>query len=163
MQAAKDSFYMELRNRLAMLNAAHTVSVNGIVQPAVLAEENSSLTAAEMPPDCFLLRFGAARVVPGWEGGEGPLMSLDCGIRYRTQAKLDGTSRGRTLGAMDAELLALCRPGLTAKLDYRQTPPAGLGSNVVWVRPQLGDPEEDNGALRREAKLELFFFPEVAA
>ena len=101
--------------------------------------------------------------MPGWEGGEGPLMSLDCGIRYRTQAKLDGTSRGRTLGAMDAELLALCRPGLTAKLDYRQTPPAGLGSNVVWVRPQLGDPEEDNGALRREAKLELFFFPEVAA
>lgn len=151
---------MELRTRLAALNPTRTVSANGVGQPAVLVTENSSVTPREIAANCFWLGFGAAQAVRGCEGQSPALMTMECTVTYRTQAWLDGSNRGRALTALDAELLTIWSPGMTEKMDYTQTPASGLGSNVFWLRPKLGEVVDENGTLRREAKLDLFFYPE---
>ena len=40
MQAAKDSFYMALRERLAALNPARTMVIDGVTVPAIVVREN---------------------------------------------------------------------------------------------------------------------------
>jgi len=163
MQAAKDSFTVELRKRLAALAPARTASVNGVVQPAILVTENSSVTPREMAANCFWLGFGAAQAARGWEAQSPALMTMECTVAYRTQTSLDGSGRGRALAELDGELLAIWSPGTTAKLDYTHTPASELGSNVFWLRPKLGEVADESGTMRREAKLELFFYAEEGA
>lgn len=163
MQAAKDSFYVEWRNRLAALDPALTINVNAMVQPAIVVVENQSVTAQAMPPTCFCLRFGAVRAAKGWEDGAPALLAMECTVTYRTTTATDGSGRGRALAALDADLLGIWSPGVTAKLDYTQTPAQPLGTNVVWLRPALGAAKDENAVQWREAKLTLFFYPEVGA
>jgi hypothetical protein len=40
MQGAKDSFYMALRSRLAVLNPARTMVIDGVTVPAIVVREN---------------------------------------------------------------------------------------------------------------------------
>jgi len=75
-----------------------------------------------------------------------------------------GVDRGRVMAALDTELLEICSPGRTKKLDYTQTTAADLGSNVIWTKPQLKPTEVDRKTgmlLVRNAELTVFFFPEV--
>ncbi len=44
MQFAKDSFYIALRDRLAVLNPARTVYLDGVTRPAVIVAENQPST-----------------------------------------------------------------------------------------------------------------------
>lgn len=163
MQAAKDSFYVELRNRLATLDGTRTVLVNGVEQPAILVAENCSVTAAALPANCFCLRFGAVQAAKAWQDYTPALLAMECTVAYRTEVEDDASGRGRALAALDAELLGIWAPGAAAKLDYRQNPAQALGTNVIWLRPELGEVKDENGVLRREAKLTLFFYPEVGA
>jgi hypothetical protein len=163
MQAAKDSFYMALRTRLAAQYPTHTVSMDGVTQPAILVAENRGLMAGELSTDCYWLSFGPAQAARGWESRSPALMTMECTIRYRTEPGQDGSSRGREMGALDTELLAIWSPGMTAKLDYTQTPAIALGSNVSWLRPKLGEATEDNGTLQRAATVEMFFYVEGGA
>jgi hypothetical protein len=165
MQFAKDSFYVALRDRLAVANPARTVAINGAVRPAVLVAENEPATASSLGANVFQLTWSAAQAVPGEGTAKRPLMALACEIRYGTSGTLDGgVDRGRIMAALDGELLAICSPGRTKKQDFTQTAPADLGSSVIWTKPQFKpiDTDRKTGLLLvRNAELTVFFFPEV--
>ena len=163
MQSAKDSFYVALRDRLAALNPARVVYLDGANRPAVIVAENQTPGSLVPFDNAFYLRWGAARAIAGTQHAPRPLLSLDCVIAYRTSGTEDNSfaDRGRTLAALDGELLAIASPGATAKQDFSQAPILDLGTNVLWGRPRLGDLEVVGSELRRAAALTIFFFPEV--
>ncbi len=176
MQSAKDSFYMTLRERLAAVNPARVMAVNGVTRPAILVAENETLSAAEPVAEVFYLYWGGARMSKGHSGGERPLMAMECTIAYRTSGSGEtGVDRGRSLTGLDEELLAICRPGWAAKLDYRQSPAGELGTKLVWNPPELGDAETVGEApsswrktravsgakLQRLASMTVYFFAEA--
>ena len=118
MQNAKDTFYELLRGRLAALNPERTIVVRGLTRPGVLVDENE-LGASAALPDCFHLQWATETVEMR---GALPLVALGCEIKYATAgtALNAGLDRGRTLAAMDAELLAAVRqwPQHAAKDNY---------------------------------------------
>ena len=109
-QDAKDSFYLGLRNQLAVLNPDRTAMVRGASRPAVLVAENELEPGDGKPPlDAFVLHWTAAVV----DTGEAmPLEHACCEIRVTTAGspEVAGMDRGRTLAAMRAELHAMLAP-----------------------------------------------------
>jgi len=107
--------------------------------------------------------------------GDRAIFSLECLISYHTFGTVEtGVDRGRTLAGLDTELISICQPAATPKLDYTQTTPASLGTSVLWSMPQLGKiagseaprtealPRGTTGVrLERTASLKVFFFSEV--
>ena len=74
MQFAKDSFYLALRTRLAALNPARGVNVNGVNRTAVLVAENEPAGSFRPLPNAFYINWGSARAA-----------SIHAGIRgFRT-------------------------------------------------------------------------------
>ena len=163
MQFAKDSFYVALRDRLAALNPARVVYLDGASRPAVLVAENQAPGSTVPFDNAFYLRWGAARMIASTQHARRPLMALDCVVSYRTSGTEDNSfsDRGRTLAALDLELLAIASPGATAKQDFSQAPVLDLGTKILWRRPQLGDAEVLGTELRRSAAFSILFFPEV--
>src|SRR5580704_16883528 len=138
MQFAKDSFYMTLQSRLAALNPARTVTLNGAQRPAMIVMENEYPNAAQRLANAFYLEWGSAKTL----GSEAtPLVLLACSIVYYAAGSLQsGMDRGRTLGQLDSELLSICRPAFTEKRDYSQSPSADLGTGVFWALPEYDVP-----------------------
>jgi hypothetical protein len=64
---------------------------------------------------------------------------------------------------MDAELMAICVPAQTAKLDYTPATPVALGSNVFWKVPILEAAAQTASALSRSATTVVYFYPEDEA
>ena len=107
--------------------------------------------------------------------GDRSIFSLECLISYHSFGTAEtGVDRGRTLAALDTELISICQPAVTPKLDYTQTTPASLGTSIVWTTPQLGKvsgseaprtealPRGTTGVrLERTTSLRVFFFSEV--
>jgi len=159
MQAAKDTFLKTLAGRLAVVNSGRTVMVDGVARPAVLAVENEAAVPANAVLEAFLLNWEAAtHVMP-----EGRLMQVDCKVSYGSKGTdgMMGTDRGRIANAMDAELQKICEPRQAAKSDYTQNPPAALGTNIFWTRPEPVEASGANGVLMRTATVRVFFFAEV--
>ncbi|HEV2470589.1 MAG TPA: hypothetical protein VGS78_15470 [Candidatus Sulfotelmatobacter sp.] len=188
MQFAKDSFLLALQERLAALNPARTVTLNGATMPAVVVVENLPPSFAAPQPNTFYVEWGAADVVSGG-GGTGTLMSLDVTISYYTMGSVQSmVDRGRLLAQLDSELLSICQATSTEKRDYTQSPSADLGTSVFWNQPSFNEgkgagrfggrvsfPErvrsgvtEDaeshqDARVERKARMTLYFFSEVAA
>jgi hypothetical protein len=163
MQFAKDSFFMALWARLAAVNPERTIALDGDTPPAILVAENEPVTSAELA-DCFYVRFGGVRRVVGSEQNGPALMAIDASVTYRTRGTIDGSAdRGRTMAALDSELLAMCSPRQAAKCDYTQDPAVDLGSYVFWSAPQLDAREASGAELSRVAKVTLYFYPEETA
>lgn len=174
MQFTKDTFYITLRNRLAALNPARVVTLNGVTRPAVVAAENEAVIPVKPLPDAFYIEWGAAQAMPQ-QVGDRAMFSLECLISYHTFGTAEtGVDRGRTLAALDMELIRICQPAAAPKLDYTQTVPANLGTSIVWTTPQLGKvagseaprtealPRGTSGVrLERTTSLKVFFFSEV--
>lgn len=169
MQFAKDSFYMALRERLMSLNPQRTVTLNGVTRPAVVVAENEQVIPVEPQPDTFYLEWRGSQIKEQGAIGRA-LMEMGCVISYHTFGAVEsGVDRGRVMGALDVELLSICHPPRTNKRDYSQGPSAGLGTNIAWTAPKLGEVSgvvagEGSKAkvrLERRAQLSVFFFPEV--
>lgn len=185
MQFAKDSFLLALQQRLAALNPARTVTINGATVPAVVAVENLPPAAMQPQPNAFYLEWGTASVVDG-HAGNCALMSLNCVISYYTLGTVQSMiDRGRVMGQLDDELLGICQPPNTENMDYTQSPAADLGTAVFWSQPSFQEPTtsgvEENavsyqgrgvkramyeqayqdGRVERRAQLTVFFFSEV--
>jgi len=159
MQAAKDTFLRTLADRLAVVNPVRTVTLDGASRPAVMAVENETPVPVNTFLETFLLSWeGAGQAMP-----EGQLMYLDCTVSYGSKGTdtMLRSDRGRTVTAMDGELLRLCAPRCAPVCDYTQTPPAALGSNIFWTLPVMETAAEVDEVLVRTAKLRLFLFPEV--
>ncbi|MGH8701904.1 MAG: hypothetical protein ACREVR_12135 [Burkholderiales bacterium] len=163
MQHAKDSFYVALRDRLAALNPARTVFLDGVLRPAVIVAENEPSTPSVPLPDAFYLLWGAVREVKNAQRAPRPLLALDCQIVYRTIGTEASSSvdRGRMLAALDLELFEISNPPEAVKRDYTQTTPLDLGTKVFWTRPQIVETVALGTELRRTAKTAVYFYSEV--
>jgi len=172
MQAAKDSFYMALRDRLAALNPARTIVVDGVTIPAIVVRENMEPLFAEAQPGAFYVDWGEVQMAESTR----PILGLDCHIWYASEgSSRAGVDRGRTLAEMDQELVRICTPPHTSMRDYSQAPSASLGSSIFWTMPDLAKgpgevpiPKQQRSAsearLTRYAQLKVYFFlPEVGA
>ena len=174
MQFTKDTFYITLRDRLATLNPARMILLNGVTRPAIVVAENEVVVPVKPLADAFYIEWGAVQAVPQQTGNRA-IFSLECLISYHTFGSVEsGVDRGRTLAALDTELIGICQPAAAAKRDYSQTVPGDLGTSIVWNSPQLGKvvgseaprneglPRGTAGVrLERTASLKVFFFSEV--
>jgi len=172
MQAAKDSFYMALRERLAALNPARTMVIDGVTVPAIVVRENMEPRYGEAQPGAFYVDFGDMLIAESTR----PMLGLDCHIWYASEGSGGtGVDRGRVLAEMDNELVRICAPPHTQMRDYSQTPSADLGSGIFWTAPELGNAPGDistqkqqwsagTARVERYAQLRVYFFlPEVEA
>jgi hypothetical protein len=161
MQFAKDSFFMTLRARLAQVNPARTIALNGEAEPAVLVTENEAVTSAETLPNCFYVHFGGTGIVNGVPQDDAPLMALQTSVTYRTLGATDASAdRGRALTSLDSDLLTICSPRHASKCDYTKDPAVDLGSRIFWSAPELDECVPRGAELSRAAKLTLYFYPE---
>ncbi|HTS37800.1 MAG TPA: hypothetical protein VMH04_19150 [Candidatus Solibacter sp.] len=171
MQFAKDSFFLALQSRLAGLDPGRTITLNGATVPGIVVVENLPPSSAEPQPNAFYIEWGAAQVVAG-HARNAALMSMECVISYYTLGSVASmVDRGRMLGQMDEELLAICQPPNTEKIDYSQSPSADLGTKVFWSQPVFEEKQKtavDDLAARhpdarveRRVRLNVFFFSEV--
>jgi hypothetical protein len=168
MQAAKDSFYMALRERLAALNPARVIVVDGVERPAIVVRENMEPQFGVAQVNAYYLEWGDVRIAEATR----PVLGLDCEIWYATEGSSgSGVDRGRMLAQMDEELLKICAPLHTEMRDYSQAPSIDLGCGVFWTTPELKRLETKKptdlqsasvARLERLATLRVYFFlPEV--
>jgi len=185
MQFAKDSFFLALQQRLAGLNPGRTVTINGATVPALLVLENLPPSSGEPQPNTFYIEWGTGAVIDG-HAGNAALMSLGCVISYYTLGTVQSmVDRGRVLGQLDNELLGICQPTSTEKMDYTHSPSVDLGTTVFWnqptfelattsavedetlsyqargVRRVMYEQAYQDGRAERRAQLTVFFFSEV--
>lgn len=172
MQAAKDSFYMALRGRLAGLNAQRTMVIDGATVPAIVVRENMEPRFGEAQAGAFYLDFGDILIAESTR----PMLGIDCHIWYGSEGSGgSGVDRGRMLSDMDSELLGMCDPPHTGMFDYSQVPIANLGSGIFWTTPLMNNAPGDSpvtkqqrtasaGRIDRYARIRIYFFlPEVEA
>jgi len=158
MQNAKDSFYMALRARLAAINPDRTVLLRGSVRPGILVEE-AEAPFNQLPNDVFVLRWlglGTDLELASTMAAE------ECEIVYHTcgTQTFGGLDRGRSLGAMDDELVAMLQPFHTPKLSYTQTPPAAMLTQVFWDEPAFTPIVTQRDLIGRSAKLMVYSYQE---
>jgi hypothetical protein len=163
MQNIKDSFYIELRDRLAALDPQRTVTMQGVVRPAVVVLENELPGAQPLEPGVFYLRWCAADAVRHADDAPQPLLKLGCEIRYRAAGSETASfqDRGRELALADDILLGICHPPSAVLRDFSQVPAQSLGGNLFWSRPRLQAVEEAGRWLSRTAQVDVFAFAEV--
>ena len=161
MQAAKDTFYVALRDRLVQLNPALTITIDGATRPAIVVEENEPPASIPKQNDAFYLQWGEAQLV---HPATSALMMMGCVIVYTSQGEPEsgGVGRGRDMATLDSDLLAICSPPQAHKYDYATGAPVELGSFIFWSRPELKILKTELGQVGREAHIAVFFYPEVS-
>jgi hypothetical protein len=158
MQNAKDSFYMALRTRLAVINPERTILLRGAVRPGILAEE-AEAPFSQLPNDVFVLRWLGL----GVDFNLGSTMVAEqCEVIYQTSGtqSYGGLDRGRSLREMDEELTAMVQPFYTPKLNYTTTPPVAMLTNVFWDEPGFGPLVTQRDLLSRSAKVMVYSYQE---
>ncbi len=158
MQNAKDSFYMALRSRLVSINPERTIMLRGAVRPGILVEE-AEAPFSQLPADVFILRWlGLGTDV----NLDAPMVAEECEIVYQTCGcqSFGGLDRGRSLSAMDQELLKILQPFSTAKLSFTATPPAAMLTQVFWDEPGLGPVVVQRDRLSRSARVVVYSYQE---
>ena len=158
MQNAKDTFYITLRNRLALVNAERTMTLRGVVRPGILVEE-AEAPSALLPMDVFVLRWTklvADTQLPSI------MASMTCEIHYATAGTQGnmGLDRGRALEEMDDELLRMLCPASTVKMNYTQTPAEQMGTNIFWSQALFAAETTTRERVGRVATVEVFAFQE---
>ena len=159
MQNAKDTFYVALRNRLAVLNPGRLMTLAGNLRPGILVEENET-PVAQRPPDVFVLRWTGA-AVDHWLPAM--LETQTCEICYWTRGSdtnLD-MDRGKSLTQMDAELASILQPAVTQKLVVSGTSDLPMNTNVFWLDPTYDAAKRDGERLARTATVQVFSLQET--
>ena len=158
MQNAKDSFYMALRTRLATINPERTTLLRGAVRPGILVEE-AEAPFSQLPSDVFVLRWLGLGVDKDMDS---TMVAEECEILYQTcgTQSFGGLDRGRSLSAMDGELVAILSPFYTPKLDFTATPPATMLTQVFWDEPGFGPIAVQRDRLSRSAKVMVYSYQE---
>lgn len=158
MQNAKDSFYMALRSRLAVINPARTILLRGTVRPGIIVEE-AEAPSSQMPNDVFVLRWLSLGIDFDLSSA---LTAAECEIAYQTcgTQSFGGLDRGRRLSAMDEELSAMLAPFHAPKLNYTLTPPTPMLTQVFWDEPGFGVIDTQRDRLGRSAKVMVYSYQE---
>ena len=110
------------------------------------------------------------------QGGSRALMAMECVISYHTFGTVEsGVDRGRTLAALDTELLSICQPEHDIEARLHADAERGSGDKHPLDGPGAGQSCRQRGADERGAAarrprecgwnaaraLTVFFFPEV--
>ena len=158
MQNAKDSFYMALRNRLAVINPDRTILLRGTVRPGIVVEE-AEAPFSPLPSDVFVLRWVGLGIDTDLAS---TMAAEECEILYQTcgTQSFGGLDRGRALSQMDEELVAMLTPFYTPKLNYTATPPAAMLTQVFWDEPGLTPIVTQRDRLSRSAKTMVYSYQE---
>lgn len=159
MQNAKDSFYIALRNRMAILDPGRVMTLRAVERPSVLVEEAES-PEGQIPNDVFVLRWTD---VVGMEELPTPLMVSTCEIHYATAGSQGsvGLDRGRALSGMDGLLTAVLRPQSTQKYNYTSTPATAMRTQVFWSDALFEPLQTVRDRLLRIVKVTMFSFEEA--
>jgi hypothetical protein len=166
MQAAKDSFFRALQSRLAAVNPARTITVDGAVRPAILVAENEPYPPPKLFFHTFYIHWLGAPAVRGFSRTLAPRYEQVAQLEYFVQgtASLQRpfADRGRLMAQLDRELIEILFPGFTPKLDHSAQPPQPLGSAVQWRwTPDLRTIADGDGSvLRRVATVNVSFYLE---
>jgi hypothetical protein len=158
MQNAKDSFYMALRTRLGTINPDRTILMRGTVRPGILVEE-AEAPFTQLPSDVFVLRWLGLAV----DADLASVMAAEeCEILYQTcgTQSFGGLDRGRSLSAMDEELISILQPFCTPKLNFTATPPAAMSTQVFWDEPISAPIVIQRDQLSRSAKVTVYSYQE---
>lgn len=158
MQNAKDSFYVALRSRLAMINPARTILLRGAVRPGIVVEE-AEAPFSQLPNDVFVLRW----LNLGVDFDLSAVMAAaECEILYQTcgTQTFGGLDRGRLLSTMDEELTAMLAPFYAPKHNYALTPPTAMLTQVFWDDPVFGAISTQRDRLSRSAKVMVYSYQE---
>ena len=163
MQSLKDTFYLMLRDRVAMGNEARLVVVRGVSRPGVVVVENElpgASVAGISLADAYCLRWTLLGVD---NLGALPLTGMTCEIRYATDgtAGNGGMDRGRALAEMDAELNAALtqQPTSVPKMMVvagQTSATAADGTNVFWGDVAFGPAVVQGERMERTATVEVF-------
>ncbi len=159
-QNAKDTFYLTLRDRLAVLNPDRTVVVRSGTRPGILVEENESADApGATVSDVFILHW------TGFTSDTGEALPLErarCEVRYATGGlpEVAGMDRGRALQAMDEELQAMLQPASAPLVAYGGAAPVTGTSRVFWSDAEYGNATVAASRLERVVTVEVFAWKE---
>lgn len=158
MQNAKDSFYLELRSRLAAVNPERTVLLRGSLRPAILLED-AEAPFSQAPSDTFIMRWialGADLQQPS------TMVALECEFSYSTSGTqaFGGLDRGRSLTRMDRELRAMLQPFSAPKFDYAVQPAAPLKTQIFWDEPAFAPITTHRDRLSRTARVIVYSYEE---
>ena len=158
MQNAKDSFYMALRSRLAVINPERTILLRGALRPGILVEE-AEAPFSQLPADVFALRWLGLGTDLNLDSA---LIAAECEFVYQTCGcqSFGGLDRGRALSAMDEELLSMLEPFSAPKLSFTATPPAPLLTQVFWDEPGFGPVVTQRDRLSRSVKVIVYSYQE---
>jgi hypothetical protein len=159
MQNAKDTFYLALRNRLAVINPARTILLAGVTRPGILVQENE-MPVAQPPADVYVLRWtgtGMQTQLPA------ALETQTCEISYWTRGSDTNMDmdRGRLLTAMDAEVAAMLQPQSTPKLTVSGATDLPMSTNVFWHDAVYSAVKRDGERLTRSATVQVFSLQEI--
>jgi hypothetical protein len=149
---------MALRTRLATLDPERTILLRGAVRPGILVEE-AEAPFNQLPNDVFVLRWLGL----GADLDLGSTMAAEeCEIVYQTcgTQSFGGLDRGRSLSAMDEELVAILQPFHTPKMNYTATPPAAMLTQLFWDEPGFGPILVERDMLSRSAKVMVYSYQE---
>ena len=160
MQAAKDTFYVALRDRLVQCDPNLTITIDGATRPAIVVLENEIPASQPLQNDAFYLEWGGVRSVRPDSSG---LLAMDCLVYYTSAGQQDtgGVGRGRDLGKLDGDLLTMCSPPQAHKYDYSTGSAVDLGSYIFWSLPELKPAKAGPTQVGREAHVTVYFYPEV--
>jgi len=149
---------MALRTKLVTVNPERTILIRGAVRPGILVEE-AEAPFSQLPGDVFVLRWQGLGVDVDLAS---TMAAEECEILYRTcgTQSFGGLDRGRSLSAMDEELVAMLQPFYTPKLNYIATPPAAMLTNVFWDEPAFTPIVTQRDQLSRSAKVMVFSYQE---
>ncbi|HEY0760264.1 MAG TPA: hypothetical protein VGD59_13515 [Acidisarcina sp.] len=156
MENAKDTFYITLRNQLSIVNPARALLLRGVERPGIYVEEAEGVMAI-MPPDVFMLRWTGLKIQVN---SPLPLAQMECEIRYTSggTTAFGGLDRGRKIAAMDEELATMLVPASAPKLDYTQTPPVAMNTNIFWTEPAFAPLETTRDRIERVATVTVFSY-----
>ncbi len=158
MQNAQNTFYITLRNRMAALNPGRTILLRGVTRPGILVESNE-LVQAEPYSDIFILRWIGLQCDPYLPE---VLQQMECEIEYVTEGTTAnlGMDRGQLLAEMDAELVAMLSPNAATKLNYAQTPPTLMETQLFWTEATFKPVKIVRDRLSRTATVFVFSYQE---
>ncbi len=149
---------MALRTRLTTINPDRTILLRGAVRPGILVEE-AEAPLSQLPSDVFVLRWLALGADLDLAS---TLIAEECEITYQTSGtqSFGGLDRGRSLSAMDEELVAMLQPFYTPKLNYAVQPPAAMLTQIFWDEPGFTPTISQRDRLSRSARVMVYSYQE---
>lgn len=159
MQNAKDSFYIALRDRLAIINPTRVLTIRAVQRPSLLMEE-AEAPMMELINNTFVIRWTTAASIGNLPGS---LVSLGCELHYASSGSQTnaGLDRGRELAELDREILSILQPPATLKHSYVTAQAKSLQTNIFWTDVVLEPMQTVRNQLTRTAKITIFSIEEI--